>query len=161
MKKITLITLELIFLAVVAYVVSVRGLVIPSPALMVAFVLATMRLAHTISYNEVCEWLREPFCYVKPDSCKAGSDVHAIFWKGGFVEAIGGLLSCPSACCATWAALILYTVWALFPAFGTALVLVFAFAGGSEVLHYVTNYYEWASRLARVKSGSICPDEDN
>lgn len=160
MKKLTLIVLEVIFVGIIAGVTHMRGLVIPPPWMIVVFILATLRTAHTISFNEVAEWLREPFCYVKKDSCGAGSDVHARTDRGGFVEAIGGLLSCASSCSATWSALMLYTVWLLFPAFGTTLALVLAFAGGSEILHYVTQFFEWGGRLARVSSGAVCPDEE-
>jgi hypothetical protein len=160
MKKLTLIGLEILFFAVIAGVTYVRGLVVPPPWMVVVFMLATLRMAHTISFNEVAEWLREPFCYVKKDSCRAGSDVHARTDRGGFVEAIGGLLSCASACSATWSALLLYAVWLLSPAFGTTLALVLAFAGGSEVLHYATQCFEWVGRLARVTSGHVCPDEE-
>lgn len=158
-KKVTLIVLEIVFVGVIAGTTWIKGLVVPPAWLAVAFVFATLRLAHTISFNEVAEWIREPFCYVAPDSCGAGADVHARTDRGGVVEAIGGLLSCPSACASTWSALFLYSTWLLWPAFGTTLALVLAFAGGSEVLHYIACAAEWIGRLARVSSGAIAPDK--
>lgn len=159
-KKLTLIGLEVLFMLIIVSVAMTRPLITPPVWLMVAFALATLRMSHTISFNEVAEWLREPFCYVKQDSCKAGADVHARTDRTGFHEAIGGLLSCASACSSTWSALILYSTWILFPRFGTMLVLVLAFAGGSEVLHYLSQSFEWKARESRVISGKICPDEE-
>lgn len=160
-KKATLLALEVVFFTIIIVVTWINGTpVVPSSTMLVLFALATMRSAHTISYNEIAEWLREPFCYVKRDSCKAGADVHARTDRGGFVEAVGGLLSCSAACTPTWTALALYSTWLLFPDFGTVLTVILGLAGASEVLHYVTNFFEWAARLVRVKSGEICPDEE-
>lgn len=160
-KRLTLIGLETVFVAVIVGISLTHPLIVPPVWLLVAFIPATLRMARTISYNEVAEWLREPFCYVKRDSCRAGADVHARTDRTGFHEAIGGLLSCTSACAATWSALTLYSLWILFPRFGTMLVIVLAIAGGSEILHYAAQMFEWRAREARVTSGMICPDEDD
>ena len=130
----------------------------------VAFILATMRAAHTVSFNEVAEPLRAPFTYVKKDSCKAGDSVEP---KPVDPErkitalryVIGALLSCP-ICSGTWSALGLYTAWTAYPTFGRVLVYVLAFAGGSEVLHWGTEILSWGGRAARVYSGSVSPDEE-
>lgn len=161
MKKLTILGLEGVFFLTVVVVAVVKGSPIPPVWMLPLLILATMRTAHTISYNEVMEWLREPFCYVAKDSCGAGDNVHARTDRGGFVEAIGGLLSCPSACSPTWAALGLYTLWAFRPDVGTAVIIVLALAGGSEFMHYVTQFFEWGARKSRVDAGKIAPDKDD
>lgn len=157
-KKLTILGLEGVFFLTVVLVAVFKSAPIPPAWMLPLFVLATMRTAHTISYNEVMEWLREPFCYVMKDSCGAGDNVHARTDRGGFVEAIGSLLSCPSACAPTWAALGLYTLWVIQSEIGTALVIVLALAGGSELTHYITQFFEWSARKSRVEAGKIAPD---
>lgn len=120
------------------------------------FILATMRLSHTISNNEIMEWLRAPFCEVRKDSCGAGDNVHPRH-KDGIFYIIGSLLACP-ICSGTWAALSLVGAWAIVPPLGKVLIYVLGFAGGSELLHYLKEWMEWSGRSARVVSGKMSPD---
>ena len=121
------------------------------------FALAVFRMARTISFNEIGEPLRAPFTEVKADSCKAGADVHP---RGnGLRYVIGSLMSCP-ICTGTWSALALYTLWVALPDVGKTLVYVLAFAGASELLHWLACGLEWGGRVARVASGKISPDRE-
>jgi len=154
-KKVTLLALEVIFFGSI-YVVSTNDFMMPI-WLMVATAIATMRMARTISENEIMETLREPFCEVKPDSCGAGNGVHPKE-DNGFVRALGGLIACP-ICTGTWSALFLVAVYSLSPAFGKVLILVLALAGASELLYYLGEVLSWGGRLARVISGTVAPDK--
>lgn len=120
------------------------------------FALAVLRMARTLSFNEVAEPLRQPFTNVVPDSCGAGDNVHPKPGTG-LRHVIGSLLACP-ICTATWSALVLYGLWVIFPAFGKTLVYVLAFAGAAEVVHWGAESLEWVGRAARCVSGLISPD---
>lgn len=126
-------------------VISVQELIIMS--------IATTRATHAIAYNAIFEWLRAPFCTVKPDSCQAGNNVHP---KGvGITYIIGELLSCP-VCVGTWVSLVLVTLWVT--QVGRILVYILAVAGIFEVMHRLIEKWEWEGRQYRVISGSISPD---
>jgi hypothetical protein len=108
---------------------------------------AVMRLAVTFSENEVMAWLRKPFCDTVPDSCGAGMSVVA---KHDSV--MGALLSCP-ICTGVWCAMVLVAMYALVPGVGTAAIVIFGAAGGSELLYFAREKLSWEGRYARVKDG--------
>lgn len=110
--------------------------------------LATIRMARTISYNAVCEWLRKPFCIVVPDSSGAGDSVEP---KGN--SAIGKLLACP-ICSGTWSALVLFGLFLFVTPVGIVLIFVLGWAGASEYLHWSMERNEWAGRAAREEAGT-------
>jgi hypothetical protein len=115
--------------------------------------LAANRCARTLSFNTVAKPVRDPFCTVKPDSCKAGDNVHAKF-EHGWRAAIGQLLECP-ICTGTWSALVLYGLWStrLQP-----IVYVLAVASFSEGIHWFYDLLEWSARACRCVAGKISPD---
>lgn len=114
--------------------------------------LATTRLARTLSFNTVAEFIRRPFTQVIPDSCGAGENVHP---RGsGLRYAIGELLSCP-ICTGTWSALLMLVSWVWF----RTAVYVLAIAGGAELLHWFFDLLEWSGRAMRCISGLIAPDD--
>jgi len=155
-RRIAFVTLDAVFFGIIG-VVSHWSPPAIDLGLLPFFALAVFRMARTISLNEIGEPLRAPFTEVKSDSCKAGADVHP---RGnGFRYVIGSLLSCPISA-SVWSALTLYTLWVAFPSFGKTFVYVLAFAGGSEVLHWLTCLLEWGSRVARVVSGKVSPDRE-
>lgn len=150
-RKAAFVMLELVFISVVVFLPKVA----PSPLVLVAMAFATLRLARTISYNEIFSVWREPFTEVKPDSCGAGDGVCP---KGdGWKYVIGSLIACP-ICSGQWAALILYSLYVLFP-FGATLIYVLAIAGVSELLHWGAEASEWIGRATRVYSGHTSPDK--
>lgn len=152
------IILELIFVSVLVAVSAIADFSIPSDPLTLAlFVLASFRMARTLSYNEIAEPLRSLFTVCEPDSCKAGMSVRPI--GTGLQYAIGSLLTCP-ICTGTWSALALFVLWNLVPGFGTALLWVLAVAGGSEVVHWWAEHQEWAGRAQRCIAGDISPDDN-
>jgi len=153
MKKLTLFVLEIIFFTSI-YIISTKPFDMPVWLILLT-TLAVMRMARTISENEIMEWLREPFTETLPDTCGAGQGVVP---KGtGFVRAIGGLLACP-ICTGTWSALILVAVYTLIPSFGKVLIIILALAGGSEMLYNLGEWLSWGGRLFRVSCGKISPD---
>jgi len=160
-KYVSLVFLELTFFGVIIITTGIRrGVISVSPTIFwILFGLAVYRGARTLSFNEVAEWIRAPFCYTKPDSCGAGENVHPIEGKGEQVYVIGSLLSCP-ICTGTWVSLGLFVIYSLFPDFGTALVVVLGMAAVNELLHYVSEFFSWIGRLARVLSGTISPDKE-
>jgi hypothetical protein len=111
---------------------------------------ATLRLAHTISYNGIGEWLRFLFVAVVPDSA-GGSEGHEP--KEGPFNVIGQLLCCP-ICSGTWSAMFLITVYALFPPLGWAFISILGLAGISEMLHWTSQPLEWSGRYFRELAGS-------
>lgn len=156
-KSATMLVLKVIFLATVYFISTRVQITLPPYIFWSLFVLAVLRTARTISFNEIGEDLRAPFTQVKKDSCGAGADVCP---RGsGAQYVIGSLMACP-ICSGQWGALGLVLVYALAPAFGTWLVVISGLAGGSEILHYVTQYFEWGARKSRVISGAISPDEE-
>jgi hypothetical protein len=150
-----LLIVDTIFLALIAIIANWGSLVSLSPVELAILAFATLRTSHAISYNAVFEWLRAPFTETRPDSCRAGENVHP---KGkGLTYVMGELLSCV-ICTATWSALMLTAVWLVVPQFGILLVYVLAIAGAAELLHRLSEKWEWEGRQARVTSGQISPD---
>ena len=160
-RKIAFLLIDVMFVTVIVTVSYWRtGSVIPPvpPTWMLPlFMLATFRMARTISFNEIGEALREPFTEVKADSCGAGANVHPK--GGGFQYVLGSLMACP-ICSGTWSALALYTAWVVVEPVGRTAVFVLAFAGGSEMLHWMAEFFEWSGRATRVVSGAISPDKE-
>jgi hypothetical protein len=111
---------------------------------------ATLRLAHTISYNSIAEWIRHPFTKTVQDTSGAGNSVEP---KEGRLEAIGMLLSCP-ICSGTWAALFLLTMYSYNPRIGMVFAITLGLAGISEILHCLTESLEWTARDHREQAGS-------
>lgn len=157
-RKIGFIGLEVIFFSIVAAVAHIRQVSFNlEPWFIILFMLATFRAARTISFNEITASLREPFTFVKRDSCGAGANVHPR--SGGIRYVIGSLIACP-ICTGTWCALVLFSLYVIYQPIGIVLVYVLAFAGGSEIIHYIAEYFEWGARKNRVTSGSISPDKE-
>jgi hypothetical protein len=150
------IMLDLTFLAAIGIIANWQEVLNFSPLLLIELSFATLRLAHSVSYNAIFEWLRAPFTTVVPDSCGAGENVHA---KEGRLKVFGELLACP-ICTGTWSALILVSLVVVIPPVGLLLVHILAIAGVYELLHRVAEYYEWKGRAARVMSGKISPDKE-
>lgn len=111
---------------------------------------ATFRMARTISFNGVMDWLRAPFAVEVEDSSGAGLSTEA---KPGPFQVIGELLCCP-ICSGTWSALILSSLYCLDERIGWAAAAVFGLAGISEVLHWGAEALEWAGRNQREQAGS-------
>jgi hypothetical protein len=154
-KHLSMIGLEVAFFSAI-FGISVLGFEIPT-RLIPLFCLAVFRMACTISFNEIMEWLREPFTEVIKDSSGAGANVHP---KGeGFRYAIGSLLSCP-ICTGTWCALVLLGIYTIYEPLGITMIWVFGLAGASEATWRIVSFFEWAGRLARVSAGSISPDKE-
>lgn len=160
-KHLGFILIDTTFLALVYGISVFKGeqivAFLPTWAVVILFMLATCRLARTLSFNEIAEPLRAPFTVVKPDSCGAGADVHPKDGDG-LVYVIGSLLSCP-ICTGTWSALALVGAWAWNEAFGITLIAILGLAGASEVIHYGNEFLSWGGRMFRVISGSINPDK--
>jgi len=141
----------LIFAACIYIITRMTQIELGVPELVILS-LATVRLARTLSFNTIAEFLRRPFCEVRPDSCGAGDNVHP---KGtGLRYNIGELLACP-ICTGTWSALLMLVCWIWF----RPLVYVLAIAGGAEMLHWFFDVLEWSGRATRCISGLIAPDE--
>ena len=156
-KALTQILLEIFFTLLLVLAGKLNTYQVPALVFWILFSLAVFRLARTISYNEIAEWLRDPFCRVEKDSCGAGENVHAREDRGPGVQTVGSLLACP-ICTGTWIALLIFLLWAWVPDVGAAAVIVFGLAGASEMLHYLGEILSWGGRYARVKSGEISPD---
>jgi hypothetical protein len=114
--------------------------------------LATVRLARTLSFNTVADFIRKPFTKVIHDDCNAGDCV--VPCGTGWRYMIGELLACP-ICIGTWSALVLLLTWR----FSHIPVYVFAIAGLSEAFHWLFDVLEWTGRAMRCISGLISPDE--
>ena len=155
-KKLSMIGLEIAFFSAI-YGISLMGFNIPT-RLIPLFCLAVFRAACTISFNEIMEWLREPFTEVIQDSSGAGADVHP---KGeGWRYAIGSLLACP-ICTGTWCALALIAAYAIYEPLGATMIWVFGLAGAAELIWRIVGFFEWGGRLFRVLSGAISPDDNH
>lgn len=150
-----LILLEFVFIVVFVGVYMWKGgISIPPGMTLFMMCLGTMRLAQTLSFNEIAEPLRSRFTFVKPDSCGAGDNVEP---KPG--SSIGSLLACP-ICTGTWVALGFMVAYQLDPKLTTLFAYITGIAGASETLHYLTEVLSWWGRAGRVISGSISPDKD-
>lgn len=155
-RKLCFLALEAMFAGAI-FLISQRSVADMPTWLLVLLVLATFRMARTISFNEIGEVIRAPFTEIKADSCGAGANVHPR--EGGFTYVIGSLMACP-ICSGTWSALVLVGIWSFFPAIGQVLIMVLGVAGGSEMLHWLGEKLEWEGRQARVVSGKISPDKE-
>jgi len=155
-RHLLLMGLDVSFFSTVALLAHASQLPPVTPTNLLLFGLATVRMARTLSFNEIAEPIRAPFTEVKADSCGAGANVHA---RGdGLQYVIGSLLACP-ICTGTWSALLLVIAWSLLP-FGQMLVWVLAIASISEILHWFIDLGEWSGRAARVYSGHVSPDRE-
>lgn len=143
--------LTVVFFAV-AYLLSdhIQAIMTAPIIFWVAIGPAVLRLAHTISFNEIAEWLRHPFCEVVLDTAGGSESIEA---KGGPFKVIGELLACP-ICSGTWSALFLYSVYSIVPKYGLVLVVVLGVAGVSEILHNLVCLMEWDSRDHREQAGT-------
>lgn len=149
------IAVDAVFFTIIYLLSQMKALPEVDLTLLPFFALATLRMARTISFNEVATPLRSPFTKVTKDSCGAGDNVEP---KGSGIQyVVGALLSCP-ICTSVWSALALYTTYAINLAFGRTLVYVLAFAGGSEMLHWGAEVLQWGGRAARVYAGAVSPD---
>lgn len=110
---------------------------------------AAFRLARTISFNGVGEWLRAPFCEVRPDGSGAGDNVEA---KNG--NPIGELIACP-ICTGTHTAMLILALYAWLPPVGLALAAGLGIAGVSEVIHWTMEAAEWEAHTAREECGAM------
>lgn len=116
---------------------------------------ATFRMARTISYNGVMDWLRAPFTQEVEDSSGAGMSVEPKRDRKHpkpFIEVIGDLICCP-ICSGTWSALFIALLYSLDQRIGWAVVLILGLAGVSEVIHWASEMFEWAGRNQRELSG--------
>jgi len=163
-----LLVLDVAFLSIVVIAVNWKTVVDFKPLLLIELAFAVLRLAHAVSYNAIFEWVREPFCTVKPDGCHAGANVEPKYARvpsdkkpkfACVLDVIGELFSCP-ICTGTWASLILTAGIVVLLAYFTLLVHVLAVSGAYELLHRVVENQEWAARQHRVTSGLISPDEE-
>lgn len=112
---------------------------------------ATLRLAHTVSFNGVAEWMRFLFVKEVEDTSGAGNSLEA---KDGFFNVIGQLLTCP-ICSGTWSAMFLVSVYVFSQTIGLAFIIVLGVAGISEMLHWASETFEWTGRSAREVSGTL------
>lgn len=149
----TFITLDVVFLAscaAISYNWQALTQLPAHTAILLAF--ATMRTAHTFSYNGIMEWARAPFTQVEEHSSGAGDDVHA---RGkGAQRVIGELIECP-VCTGTWAALALVAIMTLYPPLGIVLAWVLGLAGVSELFHYAKESMEWHAMREREDTGFV------
>lgn len=154
MKTIRYIVLEVIFLASVVAVAILHPLDSMEWWIAAFLPFAVLRMAVTISENEVMSWARKPFCVTAPDSCGAGLSVVA-----KHNSTMGELLSCP-ICSGTWAALVLVALYALVHPVGVMAIVVLGGAGAAEFLYFAKEQHSWQGRLARVRDGLI-EDREN
>lgn len=157
-RKRAMVTLEFLFILSAVVLANIR---VPdlSTIQWVLFGFAVVRMARTISFNEIAKPLREPFTYEKSDSCKAGKNTEVRPDATGARYVIGSLLSCP-ICTGQWSALVLYGLNVVSPKLGLTFVYIIGVAGISELLNWVIDYFQWQSRSARVVAGKISPDEE-
>jgi hypothetical protein len=155
-QRFTKIMLEAVFIGLLAWLAQIEPPQFDVFHYLI-FSLAVFRTARLVSFNEVAEPFRAAFCEVKPDDCGAGENVHPRGRGARYV--IGSLLACP-ICSGTWAALVLYALYVIAPAFGWMLAIVLALAGASELFHWAGECLEWGGRAARCVSGLISPDRE-
>jgi hypothetical protein len=150
-QKLMYLLLETIFFSSLVLIAKVRPFTMEL-WLLPFLILATLRIAITISENEIMEWLRKPFTVTEPDSCGAGDSVNpaGVGWK----RAIGGLFACP-ICTGPGSALVLVGLYILSHDIGMIAILVLGAAGASEFLYYAKENLSWGGRLARVRDGAI------
>lgn len=112
--------------------------------------LATMRASHTITYNEVCDWVRKPFTTLVTDSADGGLNVEP---NGhGWKRIVGEWLACP-ICNGTWVATFLTAIWLIYPPLAATAIVALGIGGANELLHYAKEWLEHGSRHARELSG--------
>lgn len=111
----------------------------------------TMSMAHTIAFYGIGEWFRWPFTQVVKDTAGGLENVEA---KPGRWQVIGELMCCP-LCAGTHSATLLMLAYAARPAFGFALAAALFIASVNALMHWVTEWLQWQSRLAQEQQGTI------
>jgi hypothetical protein len=56
--------------------------------------------------------------------------------------------------------MLIILAWGIYEPAGRILIFTFGFAGGSEIIHWIAEFFEWWGRAGRVISGAISPDEE-
>lgn len=152
--KVFAIELELLFFAVLAVIAKIY--IPPIPLQLFPFLLgiASFRVGRAISYNGIFEWLRL-LCGIEatPDSSGAGLSNNLSESCSGVRRVLAELLCCP-ICSATWGVAALLLLHSFLPAFGRAAIYAFSAAGLAEIIHWISEHYEWSGRYLREESGS-------
>lgn len=115
---------------------------------------AAFRGGRAIAFNEVFKWLRD-LCgvTVSNDPSGAGETTVLPTKDSGIKYPLAQLVCCP-ICAGTWFGLSLLVVWVIDPGMGRALIYVMAVAGVAELLHWLTEYFEWGGQAFREQAGT-------
>lgn len=125
--------------------ISRKGLVMPDPLLLVALAFGASLGGRALAYLAIFEWLRAPFTKVVRHSSGAGESVEPKD-KNPIIGVIGAWMSCP-VCAGTWAALMMYSAWVLFPVMGRNLIYVMGAASFGSLVTRTVEALEWGGRL--------------
>lgn len=119
-----------------------RGSLTLAPFDFLLLFLATLRLGRLVAFDKIFQTYREPFTQLVHD----GGGLNVVPKGKGIRRAIGELISCP-ICAGTWiAALLVYAHrWQVARSF----VAIQAIAGAIEVLHAMTEAFQWTGEAAR------------
>lgn len=125
-----------------------------SPLYWVLVGLATVTIAHTISFYPVGSWFRAPLTEIKRDT--AGG-VDGVEPKAGLhpILAVAGELICCPICSGTHGATLMLLVFTLNSNFGWALAAAAALSSVNMLLHWTSEKLQWEGRLALQQSQSI------
>lgn len=140
----TLIAFGLAFEALVT-AASHQALAIPGPLLLVSLGFAASLGGRALAYLTIFEWLRFPFTRIEAHSSGTGESVEPKL-ENPVIGVIGSWLSCP-VCAGTWAALLLYAVWSIWPTEGQTLIYVLGAASFGSLVTRTVEAIEWGSRL--------------
>lgn len=104
--------------------------------------LATLRLGRLVAFDKIFSTYREPFTQLVHD----GGGLNVTPKGTGIRRAVGELIACP-ICAGTWiAALLVYAHrWQVVRTF----IAIQATAGAIEVLHAMTEAFQWTGEVAR------------
>ena len=151
MNTMTTIVLELLFVALAAFV-GHQLPDIPGGWFYVLLGLAAFRGGRAVAFNSVFEWLRVALrCRLVADGSGAGDNWEACE-EPGFWHTLGELVCCP-ICSGTWVAMMLLVANAAHPDLGKGLIVCLAAAGVAELLHWGSEFLSWSGRNAREDVG--------
>lgn len=157
-KRLAYAALSLTFLVSQLLVNWIHPFALPEMWAIVVLTFAAYRLGRMMSYDLIFETYRSPFVVTGPDPTGAGDTTFPRV-ENGIVEALGNLLCCP-ICTATWVSALLLDLYQFVPVLVLGLSLIFALAGGAELLGATTEFLEWRGQAAREDAGALARERN-
>jgi hypothetical protein len=125
-----------------------------SPLYWVLVSLATVTIAHTISFYNVGKWFRDPLTETTKDTAGGIEGVEPKPGLHPILQVVAELICCP-ICAGTHGATLMLLAFTINPSFGWALAAAAALSTVNMLLHWVSEKLQWEGRLAVERQGTL------